>query len=188
MSRMNPLHWIGGLALEIGAVAGAVMLLPKADLRPDRAVPDINQLDMNRMPLPALAEQQPAWWQAAPQAAATSWQPPPQPPQPQRQAPAGGSFAVDAPAILTIDPWAPPAVEQTAWQPSAQESPAFSPDEPDQLSPAAVEQTLDRASQQLLNSVSGYLFHQADQVLQESAVPQRNLPPASAAPQQWRKY
>jgi hypothetical protein len=144
--------------------------LPKADLRPDRAA-----LDMNSLPLPASAEQQPAWWQAAPQAAATSWQP---------SSPAGGSFAVDAPAILTVDPRVPHAVEQTAWQPDA----AFSPAAPPQLSPAAVEQTLDRASQHLLNSVGGYFFQQADQVLQESAAPQNSPPPAGAPPQQWRRY
>jgi hypothetical protein len=186
MSRMNPLHWIGGLALEIGAVAAAVMLLPKADLRPDRAAPDLN-----RMPLPAPVDQQSAWWQAAPQAAATSWQPQAQlqpQPQLQRHPPAGGSFAVDAPAILTVDPRVPHAVEQTSWQPDASQSPAFPTDEPPQLSPAAVEQTLDRASQQLLNSVGGYFFQQADQVLQESAVPQSNPPTANTPPQQWRRY
>lgn len=173
MSRLNPVRWVGGLAIEIGAVVAAVMLLPKADLRPgsDAAVNLQPELDIH----------QPAWWQAAPYAAATSWQPPASSPQPQP----AGSFATDSPSAS--QPAFP--VEQTAWQAPGFATSSATTSNPT-LPPADVERTLDRASQDLLNGVGGYFLRQADELLAVPTNPQSESPRPSASPplQPWRRY
>ena len=172
MSRLNPARWVGGLAIEIGAVVAVVMLLPKADLRPgsDAAVNLQPEIDT----------QQPAWWQAAPDAAATSWQSPAAP----IQQPAG-SFATDSPPAL--QPAFP--VEQTAWQaPGIAANGAGANSAP--LPPADVERTLDRASQDLLNGVGGYFLRQADELLAVPSNSQSKTPRPTASPpsEPWRRY
>jgi hypothetical protein len=198
MSQANPLRSIGGLALEIGAVAAVVMLLPKINLQPSAA----SQPSGSAIQSAAADPAPPAWWQQAPQAAPTSWEP---------ANPSSGPISVSAPPLTSpqIPPAAashvpsPPArsdrssigsfstdsptaypVERTNWQPPQS---TFQRTEQPAAAPQYVEQTLDRASQNLLSGVSEYLFPPAEsariappETQRQSAYPRSAIPPATS--------
>lgn len=82
MSRPKPARWAAGLVVEIAAIALVVSLLPKADLRPKAGTaPEIVSTDSFPAASTPSATSAP-WWQAAPAADETSWQPPPDSVQP----------------------------------------------------------------------------------------------------------
>ena len=73
MSRRTPARSVAGLIVEIGVIALVVAVLPKFDLRPKASKSSaVGIVAPARPPAPAAVE---PWWDAAPAASETSWQP-----------------------------------------------------------------------------------------------------------------
>jgi hypothetical protein len=124
MSQANPLRSVGGLALEIGAVAAVVMLLPKINLAPAPAP--------KAEAAAALPSSPPAapWWHQSPGAEGTSWQsagpstvPAPTMPEPTMPEPTMPEPTMPEPTMPEPTMPAPPvafrALPPATWHPTA---------------------------------------------------------------------
>jgi hypothetical protein len=160
MSRKNPARWAVGLVVEIAAVVAAVSLLPKVDLRP--------RADGQRETAFVVEDT----LRLTPYARQMREPPPPRLSFDTRLPPALMYVSPDRPTPVRPEPIEPPVLE-------------LQPIEPPAADPAYVEQTLDAASQQLVNGLGSYFLRTAENLLEPAAA----SPPASAAPhQQWRRY
>lgn len=171
MARGDFFSWTGGMVLELGAAVGVIMLLPGIDwqsLRPAEASESSGEFTARRNSF--FSNEAPLAQQPAPALAPTSYQQP------------FGSQPGYAPEAFSPGPYqAPPVAAEIARAPqtgSWYTAPAPAADAP----PGAVEQTLDRASQQLLDAATRYFT--ADQRLPVSPPnwPMGNDPAASPRP------
>lgn len=161
MSRNSPTGFLFSMALEIAAVAAIVALLPRVDLRPRSA--------SSAEPLASPGEYRPAA-EASRSSMAAGWMET----SPGSNQPSARAVSYNEPVAGETN-YSVPSVAPTARR---EPPPLLSADTPP--SPQYVEERLDRASQQLVNSVGSFVTRAAGDVFGSAPPPNPAIPPPTA--------